>query len=107
MLCETDVGVVDTLKESSLIGNLRDWSYDMFHMSHDKRDMTEQQFNDHWDKISKLLTDFWYDISMLIAIKTEKVLSEDHLLRFKDILSHLECRLVRVIISTFLLISPE
>ena len=47
MLCETDVGVVDTLKESSLIGNLRDWSYDMFHMSRDKRDMTEQQFNDH------------------------------------------------------------
>ena len=107
MLCETDVGVVDTLKESSLIGNLRDWSYDMFHMSRDKRDMTEQQFNDHWDKISKLLTDFWYDISMLIAIKTKKVLSEDHQIRFKDILSHLECRLVRVIISTFLLISPE
>ena len=44
---------------------------------------------------------------MLIAIKTEKVLSEDHQIRFKDILSHLKCRLVRVIISTFLLISPE
>lgn len=47
------------------------WRYegDMnFHMSHYKIDRTEQQFNDIWDHIFKLLIDLGYDISMLISV---------------------------------------
>ena len=47
-------------------------------MSDVERDMIEQQLNDHWNKISKLLTDLGCDISMLIGLKTDRNLSEHH-----------------------------
>ena len=49
-----------------------------FRMSHDKRDMTEQQFNDQGDPIFKLLPDLGYKINMLIAVKYDHDLSKKH-----------------------------
>ena len=49
-----------------------------FYMSHDKRDVIEQQFNDQGDPIFKLLRDLGYNINMLIAVKYDNDLSKNH-----------------------------
>ena len=46
---------------------------ELFLMSDVERDMIEQKLNDHWNKISKLLTGLGYDINMLIGLKTEVI----------------------------------
>ena len=40
-------------------------------MSVEKKDMTGQEFNKYWKEISQLLTDFNYDVNMLIGLKTD------------------------------------
>ena len=37
-------------------------------MSHNKTDMRDQQFNDHWNQIFKLLTDLDNNISILYVV---------------------------------------
>ena len=46
--------------------------------------MTEQQFNDHWDQILKLLADLCQDIYILIVVTSRKDLSMDHKKCLKD-----------------------
>ena len=58
--------------------------------------MTEQQFNNHWGEISKLLTDLGYDINILVGLKTDDHLSEDYKKRLKDIIPHRACIKARV-----------
>ena len=58
--------------------------------------MTEQQFNIHWDEFSKLLTDFGYDINILVGLNTDGHLNEDYKKRLKYIIPHLDCIKVRV-----------
>ena len=58
--------------------------------------MTEQQFNNHWDEVPKLLTDLCYDINILVGLNTDDHLSEDYKKRLKDIIPHLDCIKVRV-----------
>ena len=54
-------------------------------MSNDERDMTEQQFANHWDEISQLLTYFGYDVDILIGLKTDDHLKEEHKKRLDSI----------------------
>ena len=37
--------------------------------------MTEQQFNNHWDDVPKLLTGLGYDINILVGLNTDDHLS--------------------------------
>ena len=59
-------------------------------MSHDKTGTTEEQFNNHWDQIIKLLADLGSDTSMLVVVKSRKNLCIDHKKCFKDIFFRLD-----------------
>ena len=82
------IAVLDTHKQYQSIGKLRKRRNDLFHMSVEKRDMTEQQFNNQWNEISQLLTCLGYDVNILVGIKTDNHLKEQH----KKILDHIEGR---------------
>lgn len=58
-------------------------------MPDDERNMTEQQFQANWDRISQLLTDLNFSMKSLSGLKTDNHLSEEHQKRFKDVL--LQC----------------
>ena len=84
------IEVLDTHKQFPLIGKLRNRRNDFFHMSVEEKDMTEQQFNKYWKDISQLLKDFGYDVNILIGLKTDDQLSEDHRKRLDHIKGRLE-----------------
>ena len=65
------IEILDTSKQFPLIGELRNRRNEFFHMSVEKKDMTGQEFNKYWKEISQLLTDFNYDVNMLIGLKTD------------------------------------
>ena len=79
------IEVLDSKKQFPLIGELRNWRNNLSHMSNDERDMTEQQFANHWDEISQLLTYFGYDVDILIGLKTDDHLKEEHKKRLDSI----------------------
>ena len=64
------IQVLDTQTKFPEIEKLRDKRNDLFHKSDDEKNMGDQQFNKYWDEISQLLTDFGYDVSKLINLKT-------------------------------------
>ena len=82
------IQVLDAQVQFPLIEELRKKRNVLFHMSDDEKNMGDHQFNQHWDDISKLLTNLGYDVSNLINLKTEDCLSEER----KKILDHLEGR---------------
>lgn len=83
------IEVLDMQTKFPLIKKLRNKRNELFHMSADEKDMTEQQFDSLWVEISQLLTDLGYDVNMLKDLKTGKYLSEEH----KKRLDHIEGRL--------------
>ena len=64
------IQILDTQTQFPKIEKLRDKRNDLFHKSDDEKNMGDQQFNKYWDEISQLLTDFGYDVSKLINLKT-------------------------------------
>ena len=66
------IQVLDTQTQFPEIEKLRDKRNDLFHKSDDEKNMGDQQFNKYWDEISQLLTDFGYDVSKLIHLKTSE-----------------------------------
>ena len=84
------IEVLDSKKQFPLIGELRNSRNDLFHMSVNERDMTEQQFTNHWDEISQLLTNFGYDIGILKGLKTDNHLKKEHKKRLDDIEGRVE-----------------
>lgn len=79
------IEVLDSKKQFPLIGELGNWRNNLSHMSNDERDMTEQQFTNHWDEISQLLTHFGYDVDILIGLETDNHLKEEHKKRLDSI----------------------
>ena len=79
------IKILDTARYSS-IDKLRIERNTLFHMPDDERDMTEQQFQANWDRISQLLTDLNFSMKSLSGLKTDNHLSEENQKRFKDAL---------------------
>ena len=50
-----------------------------------KRDITEQQFEDSWAKISELLHNLDYNVNLIKGLKTEDLLPQEHENILKDI----------------------
>ena len=58
---------------------------DLFHLSDDEKNMGGQQFNNYWDEIAQLLTDFGYNVNMLEGLKTDDHLNKEHEKRLDQI----------------------
>ena len=84
------IEILDTCKKFPSIGKLRNKRNEFFHMSVEEKDMTEQQFNKYWKDISQLLTDCGFDVNMLIGLKTDNQLNEDHKKRLDQIIGRVE-----------------
>ena len=80
------IQILDTQQNYSLIAELRYKRTELFFMSEGKRDITQQQFSDNWDKISKLLTTLNYDMNLINYLKTTEHLSQEHEKMLKDII---------------------
>ena len=63
------IQVLDTQTQFPKIKKLRETRNYFFHMSDDRKNMGDQQFNNYWDEISQLLKDFGYDVSKLMNLK--------------------------------------
>ena len=60
---------------------------DLFHMEENRRNMSEQEFNDQWDKLTQLLKDLNFDMSSLSSLKSiDLVMEQDHKTTLDDIL---------------------
>ena len=79
------IEILDTAQNYPLIAELRKKRNELFHLAEHRRDLTEQLFNEHWDKISKLLLSLHYDIDLMKGLKTENCLSQEHEETLKDI----------------------
>ena len=80
------IQILDTQQNYPLIAELRYKRTELFFMSEGKRDITQQQFSDNWDKISKLLTTLNYDMNLINYLKTTEHLSQEHEKMLKDII---------------------
>ena len=80
------IQILDKQQNYPLIAELRYKRNDLFFMSEGKRDITQQQFNDNWDNISKLLTTLNYDMNLINYLKTTEHLSQEHEKMLKDII---------------------
>ena len=79
------IQILDTTQNYPLIAELRLKRIELFHLAECKRDLTEQLFNEHWDKISQSLTNLQYNIDLMKELKTEDPLSQEHEKTLKDI----------------------
>ena len=79
------IQILDKQQNYPLIAELRYKRNELFFMSEGKRDITQQQFSDNWDKISKLLTTLNYDMNLINYLKTTEHLSQEHEKILKDI----------------------
>lgn len=80
------IQILDTQQNYPLIAELRYKRTELFFMSEGKRDITQQQFSDNWDKISKLLTTLNYDMNLINYLKTTEHLSQEHEKILKDVI---------------------
>lgn len=80
------IQILDKQQNYPLIAELRYKRNELFFMSEGKRDITQQQFNDNWDNISKLLTTLNYDMNLINYLKTTEHLSQEHEKMLKDII---------------------
>lgn len=80
------IQILDKQQNYPLIAELRYKRNELFFMSEGKRDITQQQFSDNWDKISKLLTTLNYDMNLINYLKTTEHLSQEHEKMLKDII---------------------
>lgn len=80
------IQILDTQQNYPLIAELRYKRNELFFMSEGKRDITQQQFSDNWDKISKLLTTLNYDMNLINYLKTTEHLSQEHEKILKDVI---------------------
>ena len=80
------IQILDKQQNYPLIAELRYKRNELFFMSEGKRDITQQQFNDNWDNISKLLTTLNYDMNLINYLKTTEHLSQEHEKILKDII---------------------
>ena len=79
------IQILDTTQNYPLIAELRLKRIELFRLAECKRDLTEQLFNEHWDKISQSLTNLQYNIDLMKELKTEDPLSQEHEKTLKDI----------------------
>ena len=70
--------MLDKGEDYTLIKELRDMWYKLLHMSQTKMDMTVEQFEKFWDKISKLLGYLGYDINLHNNLRNGDELDEAH-----------------------------
>ena len=80
------IQILDKQQNYPLIAELRYKRNELFFMSEGKRDITQQQFNDNWDNISKLLTTLNYDMNLINYLKTTEHLSQEHEKILKDVI---------------------
>lgn len=81
------IQILDKNKTYSSIENLRFMRNDLFHMEENRRNMSEQEFNDQWDKLTQLLKDLNFDMSSLSSLKRiDLVMEQDHKTTLDDIL---------------------
>ena len=72
------IEMLDKGEDYTLIKELRDMWYKLLHMSQTKMDMTVEQFEKFWDKISKLLGYLGYDINLHNNLRNGDELDEAH-----------------------------
>lgn len=72
------IEMLDKRGDYILIKQLRDMWHKLLHMSQPKMDIEEEQFEKYWNKISKWLRYFGYDVNLLIDLKNDDDLDERH-----------------------------
>ena len=79
------IQILDATQSYPLIAKLRQKRNELFHIAEGKSYMMEQLFNEHWDKVSQLLTSLHYNMHSIKNLKTEDPLSQEHEKTLKDI----------------------
>ena len=64
------IQIFDKTVKYKSISKLRDKRNDLLHMGEDRRDMSEQEFSDHWNEVSLLLASLNCDMSLLNNLKS-------------------------------------
>ena len=72
------IQILDKTQNYPLITKLRQKRNELFHAAEGKIYMKEQLFNEHWDKISQLLTSLHYNMDLIKSLKTEDCLSQEY-----------------------------
>ena len=79
------IQILDKKNTYSLITELRIMINRLLLLPEWKRDITEQQFEDSWAKISELLHNLDYNVNLIKGLKTEDLLPQEHENILKDI----------------------
>ena len=86
------IQILDKAKKYPLIKELRYKRNQLFHMGA-SRDMSEQEFKEHWDEVSQLLKDLNDGMEFSNKLKPDAhFLSEEHEMALKVILKDIEGR---------------
>ena len=86
------VQILDKVKEYPFIKELRYKRNELFHMEGARRDMSEQNFEEHWNQVSYYLLKCHFDgMELMSSLKTDALfLSQEHLDTLKDILYNIQ-----------------
>ena len=79
------IEILDTTLSYPQVEDLRDTRNELFYMSNNERDMTEEQFNNYWENISQLLTSLHFNMSLMMDLKAENHLNHKYDKLLKDI----------------------
>lgn len=79
------IEILDTTLSYPQVEDLRDTRNELFYMSNNERDMTEEQFNNYWENIWQLLTSLHFNMSLMMDLKAENHLNHKYDKLFKDI----------------------
>ena len=67
------IEILDKNKNYPSIEKLRYLRNDLFHMEENRRNMSDQEFNDQWDKVVQLLNGLNFDTSLLNGLKGDNL----------------------------------
>ena len=81
------IQILDKNKNYPSIENLRYMRNDLFHMEGNRRNMSEQEFNDQWDKAVQLLNGLNFGMSLLNSLKSDDLVkNQQYKMTLDDIL---------------------
>ena len=81
------IQILDKNKKYPSIKELRFMRNDLFHMEENRRNMSQKEFDDQWDKVAQLLYGLKYGMSSLNSLKSDDLArNQDHKTTMDDIL---------------------
>ena len=72
------IKILDKNKNYQSIEKLRFMRNDLFHMEGNRRNMSEQEFDDQWDKVVQLLNGLNFGMSSLNSLKSDDLVKTQH-----------------------------